>query len=53
LSHLVGPALLAVIAILSPQMTLMLLGATTTLVLIVVAAWETASWRSTHRLAWW
>jgi low temperature requirement protein LtrA len=51
LSHLVGLALLAVIAMLSPLMTLMLLGATTTLVLIVVAAWETASWRSAHRLA--
>lgn len=50
LSHLVGLGSLAVIAVASPLMTLLLLGAATTVVLIVVAAWETASLRSTQRL---
>lgn len=46
LSHLFGLGALAVTAMLSPRMTLLLLGVTTTAVLIVVAAWETASFRS-------
>jgi low temperature requirement protein LtrA len=51
LSHLGGLGLLAAIAALSPMMTLLLLGVSTTAVLIIVAAWETASLRSAQRLA--
>jgi low temperature requirement protein LtrA len=46
LSHLVGMGLLAVLAPIAMYLTPLLLGAATTLVLIVVAVWETRSFRS-------
>lgn len=43
LSHLVGLGLLVILAPVAPRMTPLLLGAATTVVLILVAVWETRS----------
>jgi low temperature requirement protein LtrA len=46
LSHLVGLGLLAVLVPIAMYLTPLMLGAATTIVLIVVAVWETRSFRS-------